>query len=150
MIAQPECITQNHSTLPLPKLDPHEITMRILLTTTTLLHNMVCVHTTNTHYIQGCWHRNKKQTLCQDHHQTMMCSNSSHFRHQVDPKLANTPSNQQNPMGLCPGWPVGSPTLHSSERRRTSTGRGRANCVGSGCFERSGTLQAGQLITAGS
>ena len=41
----------------------------------------------------------------------------------VDPKLATPSPVEQNPM--CPGWSVGSPTLHSSERRRTSTGRGR-------------------------
>jgi hypothetical protein len=33
----------------------------------------------------------------------------------VDPKLSNTTPDQQNVKGFCPGWPVGSPTLHSSE-----------------------------------
>ena len=34
----------------------------------------------------------------------------------VGPKLANTTPVEQNISGLCFGWPVGPPTLHSSER----------------------------------
>jgi hypothetical protein len=35
--------------------------------------------------------------------------------HRVDPKLANTTPVEQGPRVLCPGWPAGSPTPHSSE-----------------------------------
>ena len=41
---------------------------------------------------------------------------------QVDPKLANTTPVETNPRVLCPGWPAGPSTLHSSDRSERAQG----------------------------
>ena len=54
--------------------------------------------------------------------QSQLTQNGSGYGSMVDPKLSNTTPDQQNVKVFCPGWPVGSPTLHSSERSERAQG----------------------------